>query len=167
LVDDLNERDQEEHISLAFKTPQKKKQVDILKGALTIPSFAKAIEVIDELVNPEVTCLDIKELNHRSLEMHSFVEGFLSHFEQKRATSLSYFESNDVRMNHFNVALGSKPKGLDARFEAPNLWLIVGSVANEVSNLSDTYSNEINLIGMNYVNHQPALTPRFNCNFYS
>jgi len=102
-VDDLNERDQEDYTALAFKTPQKRKQIDMLKGELTIPSFAKAIEVIDELVNPDLNRLDIKKHDHRSLEMRSFMQVFLSHFEQERATSFSYFESNDVRMNHLKM----------------------------------------------------------------
>jgi len=71
-VFDLNERDQEESNALAFKTPRKRKQVDMLNEALTIPPFAKIIELLsEELINPDGNRNDIFELDARTMDMRS------------------------------------------------------------------------------------------------
>jgi len=140
-VFDLNERDQEESNALAFKTPRKRKQVDMLNEALTIPPFAKSIEPLsEESINPDANRNDIFELDARTMNMRSTLEKVISTVEQERATSLLYFESSDARFSKLSTVLGSKPNGLDAKFEAPNLWLTVGSVAEEVCKVSDAYS---------------------------
>jgi len=142
-VSDLRIKDQEENTALAFKTPRKRKQMDMLNSTLAIPSFASQINSIDQAINPENNRRDITELDDRTLNLRSALETFLSQFEQERSSSLSYFESSDVKFSKLKLSLGTKPKDLESKFEAPNLWLTLGSVAEEVTKISENYSSEV------------------------
>jgi len=140
---DLQVKNQEEHTALAFKTPRKQKQMDLIKESLEIQPFNNVIGEVEQVINVETNRSHITELDDRTVEIRSTLEKFLSQFEEERALSLSYFESNDVRITKMKTCIGSKPNGLDERFEAPNLWLTIGSVAEEVSRVSDSYVVEI------------------------
>ena len=139
---DLHLKDQEEHIALSFKTPRKRKQIDMLQNSVSFQDFSTAIRISDQYITQEDNKAYISELNDRTVNFKSSFEKFMSEFEKERASSLSYYESNDLRLNRVKVAIGSKPQGMDERFDSPNIWLTLGTVAEEVTKLSDIYFTE-------------------------
>jgi len=145
-VSDLRIKDQEENTALAFKTPRKRKQMDILNSTLSIPSFGTLISSIDKGIDPEKNREDITVLDERTITLRSALESFLSQFEQERSSSLSFYESSDVKFSKLKLSMGLKPKKLDPKFDAPNLWLTLGSVADEVTKISESYSSEVSMM---------------------
>ena len=142
-VSDLKARDQEEVSALAFKTPRKRKQIDMLQNAMVIPTFANSIGGTDTIMSVEKNRIHISELDDRTKVLKASLESCVSQIEEDQSTTLSYFESNDLKLNKIRVEVGSKPKELDTKFDAPNIWLTLGSVAEEVVKISDLYSSEL------------------------
>jgi len=142
-VSDLKARDQEEVNALAFKTPRKRKQIDMLQSSIVIPTFEHKIGTTDTIISTEKNRAHIAELDVRTIDLKASLESCLSQAEQDQSTTLSYFESNDLKVNKIKVEVGSKPNELDSKFDAPNIWLTIGSVAEEVARVSDMYSSEL------------------------
>ena len=142
-VSDLKARDQEEVNAMAFKTPRKRKQIELLQNSIVLPKFENTIGVTDTTISTETNRTHIAELDVRTVNLKTSLESCLSQVEQEQSTNLSYFESNDLKVNKIKVEVGSKPKELDSKFDAPNMWLTIGSVAEEVTRVADMYSLEL------------------------
>jgi len=75
-----------------------------------------------------------------------FVERLHARMEREETNSELYFEKNDLSLIKLHSSIGSKPTSLDLKYDLPNVWLSIGNVADEISNLSETYTREIALI---------------------
>jgi len=140
--EDLEQKNFEENNTLAFKTPRKRKQSDMIQENFLITKFSLIGD--KALVNSfQETHQALSLLNDKSIHLKEFVEKLHARMEREETNSESYFEKNDLSLIKLHSSIGSKPTSLDLKYDLPNVWLSIGNVANEISNLPDTYTRKL------------------------
>jgi len=71
------------------------------------------------------------------------LKNHLSNFEQERSINAACNQNADIRLPLLKSSIGDRPVCLDSKFDAPNLWLLVTSVATEVTNMLERFEYEI------------------------
>ena len=143
--EDLEQKNFEETNALAFKTPRKRKVPDQTQETTLVPQFSQIGD--KALVNSfEETHQALTFLDDKSSRLKDFVDLLNDRMLQEETNSLSYFQKNDLSLIKIQSSIGSKPMGLDLKFDSPNVWLSIGNVADEISNLSEMYKKEIDFL---------------------
>jgi len=70
------------------------------------------------------------------------LKNHLLNFEQERSINAACNKNADIRLSRLKSSIGDRPVGLDSKFDAPNLWLSVASVATEVTNMLENFEYE-------------------------
>ena len=132
-LEDIKVKDEEESSALAFKTPRKRKASESHSPAMLIPTYDRVIDEDEErLFTLEAVKSYINELDQRSMQLREVLTDWSTRSDRAHSEALSFYQSTDVRMSRVLSAIGTKPTGLHSRFDAPNVWLSVASVADEV-----------------------------------
>jgi len=144
-LQDIKVKDEEESSALAFKTPRKRKFTSPSSPALLIPIFER---VIEEDENRSFTLEAVKayinKLDERSMQLRGVLTDWTSRSDRTYNEALSFYHSTDLKLNKLFGAIGNKPTSLDAQFDAPNVWLTIANVAEEVSKASDIQHQALN-----------------------
>ena len=116
--------------------------MDLLQEAVIVPTFQNEILPGETAPTADQNLTHILELDKRSKSLKSSVHSLIDQFEKGQSNSLAYFEATDAKVMKINLTIGLKPASFEEKFESPNLWLTLGSVAEEVTRLSQSYQAE-------------------------
>jgi len=142
-LEDIKIKNEEETSAIAFKTPRKRKATDFQSLNTEIPTF-KSLSIVDEEeFDLNLAEAHINELDVRSEQLREALTARTLKYERDHADSLSFFFSTEVKFTRLFSALGSKPTTLDSRFDAPNVWLSLATVAEEVNAQQSLLTSQI------------------------
>jgi len=143
---DFEEKAKEQSKLLAFKTPKPKKRKQNLVEDEKLPDFKQIFEGLSEadkdFSNSETTFGLFSELDARTKLLLDALKRHLSNFDQERSINAACNKNADLRLSRLKSSIGERPVGLDSKFDAPNLWLSVASVATEVTNMLENFEYE-------------------------
>ena len=126
---DLEAKDTFVSSALAFKTP-KKKSVSLFtessKDFTELESLTTKIDPEDNLI---IT------LDNKFQNLVYVLETLHSNQNNDSINITKGFESTDIKLAQFQDKIGSPPEFLDTKFSAPNLWLSLGLIADELSRI--------------------------------
>jgi len=115
--------------TLAYKTPAKKKRVSPFQLQIDYPDAEKIRDPVLGLPD------QLEPINSKL----SIIAGALdSVYVAQQKDSVSAFEglqSADARISSLEQEFGTFPPGLDEAFRAPNLWLTISTLADEIKSL--------------------------------
>jgi len=115
--------------TLAYKTPAKKKRVSPYQLHIDYPEAEKIPDPIAGLPD------QLEPINSKL----SLISGALdSIYVSQQKDTVSAFEglqSADARISRLEQDFGSPPPGLEDAFRAPNLWLTLSTLADEIKHL--------------------------------
>jgi len=66
----------------------------------------------------------------------------MSIFEEERSINADCNQNADIRLSRLNLNVGDRPIGLDSKFDAPNLWMPLASVAIGLTSMMETVQFE-------------------------
>ena len=143
--EDIRSKENEISSAIAFKTPRKSNSNLIKYVDDLIPEFDSfTIEETSESDLEKKPLLNmVRILDDRSIHLRSGLSQVLELSRNNNTTVISALESTDLKVNRLSQRLGSKPLVIDAKFDAPNLWLTVAQVIDEFSIFVTAQSTEI------------------------
>jgi len=109
--------------TMAFKTPAKKRKASDSDLQLDLPQLAELNDPIDGLTS------QLEPINHKSVLVAEALHKLYLMQQRDFGTSVDGLHQSDVRLSNLEQAFGSPPQDLDERFQAPNIWLTLGSLA--------------------------------------
>ena len=132
-LEDIKLKNEEETSAIAFKTPKKRKETELQSSDTEIPDYNPLVSLEGRDFHLDMAELHIDELDRRSVLLREVLNSRTLRYEKDHADSLSFFFSSEVKFARLFSALGKKPTTLDARFDAPNVWLSLATIAEEVN----------------------------------
>ena len=112
--------------TMAFKTPAKKVKVSTSQLQLDLPQLSS-------LIDPILNLPDQLEPINRKLELVSDLMQRIYFLQQKDfSTSVDGLRHADARLSKLEQDFGSPPHNLDEVFQAPNIWLTLGALAEHL-----------------------------------
>ena len=143
---DLEEKVREQSKYLAFKTPRPKRRKQNDTDDIKLPQFKSTMEDLkaddEEMKNSSTILALFKELDSRSQMLLQALKDHSLNFEEERSINVACNHNADIRLSRLKMNVGDRPVGLDSKFDAPNLWLSLASVATELSNMMESFEYE-------------------------
>jgi len=169
-LSDIKIKVEEEATAIAFKTPKKRKYLEPQSPSLLMPTF-------DRLISDDSGSLDLStaesylnELDRRSIQLREVITAWTSRSDSHQNDALSFYHSTDLKLTRLAAAVGSKPSTLDAKFDAPNIWLSLGTITDEMTAAQEFQSKQMKELKEEILLkvpesklqfHQEAVTQRF------
>jgi len=142
-LSDIKIKDEEEATAIAFKTPKKRKYLEPQSPSMLMPTF-------DRLIADDARSLDLNmaenylnELDRRSIQLREVITSWITRSDSQQNDALSFYHSTDVKLTRLASSVGRKPSTLEAKFDAPNLWLSMATITDEVTATQDFQSKQI------------------------
>jgi len=115
--------------TLAYKTPAKKKRVSPHQLQLDFPEADKINDPILGLSE------QLEPINSKLRLISNALETVYVSQQKDTVSAFEGLQSADARISSLEQDIGSFPPGLDDEFRAPNLWLTISTLANEIKSL--------------------------------
>jgi len=115
--------------TLAFKTPAKKRRVSPFQLQIDLPEVESLSDPIPGSEN------HLYLLNQKLVVIAKALETIYVSQQKEASMAVESFQHTDARITMVEQAFGTPPQNLDEVFQAPNLWLTLGSVADLVKGL--------------------------------
>jgi len=142
-LDDIKVKDEEETTAMAFKTPRKRKYLEPQSPSMLMPVFENLITEGARPFDLKVAESYINELDRRSIQLREIVTAWTSRSDRQQNDALSFYHSTDVKLNRLSSSVGRKPTTLDPRFDAPNVWLSLATITDELNTAQHFQFGEI------------------------
>jgi len=121
--------------TLAFKTPAKKRRVSPLQLQLDLPEVQSLGEPISDTQD------HLLILNQKLLVIANALQKMYASQQNDAGIATESFQHTDIRITKMEQDFGTPPQNLDDEFQAPNLWLTVGAIADLVKTLQGELLN--------------------------
>jgi len=118
--------------TLAFKTPARKTRPVSVETVHDVPEF---MEIGSHLDIDEETLQ--QTLQDRFDIVGSAMQTIYLTQQREHNDSIQGLESSDLRITRLSNIVGERPMGLDSRYVAPNLWLSIATLADEVQQVAE------------------------------
>jgi len=112
--------------TLAFKTPAKKAQVSNSQMQLDLPKLSSLSDPISNLPG------ELEPINRKLELVSDLIQKIYFHQQRDFSTSVDGLHHADARLSKLEQDFGSPPHNLDEVFQAPNIWLTLGSLAEHL-----------------------------------
>ena len=139
---ELEAKAKEQSKFLAFKTPRPKRRKTNVTDADKLPQFKDLQTEADDMTDTATLFSLFKELDSRSKLLLEVLKRNDINFEEERNINAACNKNADIRLSRLKMNVGVRPDGLEPKFDAPNLWLSLASVASELSNMMETFQYE-------------------------
>jgi len=126
---DLEAKDTFVSTALAFKTPKKKPVSFYSESFNDLPELASLTTKLD----PEDNLYS--SLDDKFSSLVHVLETMNSTQTNDSSNMINGFDNIDLRLSQLKDKMGSQPEFLDTKFTAPNLWLSLGLIADELSQI--------------------------------
>ena len=123
--------------TMAFKTPAKKRKVSDSELQLDLPQLSVLNNPIEGLT-PQ-----LEPINRKLLLVAEALQKLYLMQQKDFGTSVEGLHQSDVRLSKLEQEFGSPPQDLDEKFQAPNIWLTLGSLAEYLKALHDEVATSI------------------------
>ena len=123
--------------TMAFKTPAKKRKVSESELQLELPQLTLLNEPIEGLTT------QLEPFNRKLAVVAEALQKLYLMQQQDFGTSVEGLHQSDVRLSKLEQEFGSPPQDLDEVFQAPNIWLTLGSLAEYLKAMHDDLSGSI------------------------
>ena len=133
---------------VSFKTPKRLKTEALSVYANLVVPIYQPLFPEDADVSEKSNLQDsLKLLDGRIAEISKSITMLREVQVNESVNTYDLYSSLDAQIEHLTSAVGKKPDSLDDRFDAPDLWLSLASVANQINkiNLNDL-SREVNTL---------------------
>jgi len=112
--------------TLAYKTPAKRSKVSNHQLQMDLPQF-------ETLSNPVLGIPDqLEPFNDKLITISKALELIYVTQQKDARNSIEGLHHSDARTTKLEQELGSPPHSLDEEFQAPNLWLTIGALAEQI-----------------------------------
>jgi len=158
--------------TMAFKTPAKKLKVSPSQLQLDLPQLSSLSDPISDLPD------QIEPINQKLEVVSELIQKIYFHQQKDFSTSVDGLHQADARLSKLEQDFGTPPRNLDEVFQAPNIWLTLGSLAEHLKatqfklesmsrdrssdGLLETMSNKVNELNFFAVDAVRKLNNRVN-----
>jgi len=132
--------------TLAFKTPARKTRPVTMDTVHDVPEFMEIAAGFDE-------DMDLHQaIQERFDVVGSTMQTMYLTQQREHHDSIKGLESSDLKLTQLTNIIGDRPMGLDSRYVAPNLWLSIATLADEVHRVAEEqldligHSNKVNAV---------------------
>jgi len=85
----------------------------------------------------------VSEVGKRSIQIRGVIAAWTARTDQDQNEAMPCYQSSDVKFTKLFSSVGTKHVTMNPRFDAPNVWLSLASVADEINARNELQSKEI------------------------
>jgi len=130
---DIQAKDAAVTATLAFKTPARKTRPVSVDTVHDVPEFMEIASHLDiDDANVQQVLQDRFDIVGSTMQTIYLTQ------QREHNDSIRGLESSDLRITRLSNIIGERPIGLDSKYVAPNLWLSIATLADEVHQVAES-----------------------------